>query len=188
MGLIMNYQNFNAINFPYLLMEFYKDLNMSENELSVVLMIDHLLSQGNTFITNELLSLKMNLTSKAIDSSMTNLYKKNYIEFIMDDKENRTSIEPIKKIIYKKFEESLFTEEEIREDKEIKEKREYLFDLFSKVFKRELSPIELSHIDQWIKEDIDTDIIVNSLKDAAAKNKLSIGFIDSLIIEKNTHE
>src|SRR5574344_1486270 len=184
----MNQQNFNAINFPYLLLDFYKDLNMSENELSIVLMMDHLLSQGNTFITNELLTLKMNLDAKVIDSCLTNLYKKNYIEFIIDGKETRTSIEPIKKIIYRKFEESLFTEEEIKENQELNEKRDFLFKMFTNAFKRDLSPIELSHIDQWIKDEVNTDIIVNSLKDAVRRNKPSITYIDSLILEKSHND
>jgi DNA replication protein len=184
----MNQQNFNAINFPYLLLDFYKDLNMSENELSIVLMMDHLLSQGNTFITNELLTLKMNLDAKVIDSCLTNLYKKNYIEFIIDGKETRTSIEPIKKIIYRKFEESLFTEEEIKENQELNEKRDFLFKMFTNAFKRDLSPIELSHIDQWIKDEVNTDIIVNSLKDAVRRNKPSITYIDSLILEKSRND
>jgi DnaD and phage-associated domain len=186
----MKYQNFNAISFPYLLLDFYKDLNVSENELAVILMIDHLLSQGNNFITNELLSLKMNLNSKTIDACMTNLYKKNYIEFIMDGegKDTRTSIEPLKHILYKKFEESLFSEEEINENKELNEKRDYIFKLFTQGFGRELSPIELSHINQWIKEGINTDIIMNSLKDAISRKKVTISYIDSLIIEKNHHE
>ena len=184
----MNQQNFNAINFPYLLLDFYKDLNMNENELSVILMMDHLLNQGNTFITNELLTLKMNLDTKIIDSCLTNLYKKNYIEFIIDGKETRTSIEPIKKIVYRKFEESLFTEGEIKENKELNEKRDFLFEMFTNAFKRDLSPIELSHIDQWIKDGVNTEIIVNSLKDAVGRNKPSITYIDSLIIEKNRNE
>ncbi len=184
----MNLQNFNAINFSYLALEFYKDLNMTENELSIVLMIDHLLSQGNTLITNEVLNLKMNLNNKAIDVAMTNLYKKKYIEFIIDGKQTRTSIEPIKKILYKKFEESLFTEEEVKQNEELNEKRNLVFKTFAEAFDRDLSPIEFSHIDQWIKDDISTDIIMNSLKDAIERKKLSISYIDSLIVEKSSNE
>ena len=46
---MMNYSN-NALNFSYLLLDYYKELNIKENELAVILMIDHLLSQDNEFI------------------------------------------------------------------------------------------------------------------------------------------
>lgn len=183
----MNQQNFNALDFSYLLLEFYKEMNIDERELSVILMIDHLLESKNDFITTELLSLKMKMPAKEIDLCLTNLYKKKYIEFDTTDSHPKTSLEPIKKIIYKKFEKSIFSEQEIKSNNELEEKRQYIFDEFSKVFARDLSPIELSHIDEWIKNGIDTDVIMNSLKDANNKKHLSINFIDTLIIKKTNN-
>ena len=53
-----------AIDFRFLLLENYKKLRISENELAIIFMIDHLVSQGNPFITADLLSLKMSLDIK----------------------------------------------------------------------------------------------------------------------------
>ena len=53
-----------ALDFRYLLLEYYKKLRLSENEVMVILMIDHLLEQKNTLITPDLLSLKMNIVAK----------------------------------------------------------------------------------------------------------------------------
>ena len=57
-----------AIDFRFLLLENYKKLKISENELVVIFMIDHLVAQGNPFITADLLSLKMSLDIKDIDN------------------------------------------------------------------------------------------------------------------------
>ncbi len=180
----MKINNYKAVNFSYLLLDFYKEMNINENELAIILMINHLLEQGNDFVTPEVLTLKMSLSSKDIDKCLTSLYKKKYIEFETSGDEPKTTLEPIKKILYKKFEKSLFTEEEYRESEELSKLREKTFDLFEEYFKRELTPIELSHIDDWLKNGVDQDIIVNSLKDAANMNKLTISYIDSLILKR----
>ena len=180
----MKSTNYKAIDFCYLLLDFYKEMNINEDELSVILMIDHLLDQGNEFITTDVLSLKMTLSSKVIDNCLTSLYKKKYIEFDMASSEPKTTIEPIKKILYKKFEKSLFSEDEYMKNEELAKYRDKIFELFTSYFKRDLTPIELSHIDDWIKNEVDEEIIVNSLKDAANYKKLSINYIDSLIIKR----
>jgi DNA replication protein len=180
----MRSNNYSAIDFSYLLLDFYKEMNMNENELAVILMIYHLHEQGNEFVTPEALALKMSLTPTLIDKSLTSLYKKKYIEFDTSSGEPRTTLEPIKKILYKKFEKSLFTEEEYNRNEELSKIRQDTFELFEKYFKRKLTPIELSHIDDYFKNDVDQEIIINSLKDAANVNKLTISYIDSLIIKR----
>lgn len=184
----MNKSNYKAIDFCYLLLDFYKEMNISEEELSVILMINHLLEQDNEFITTDVLGLKMSMQSKTIDKCLTSLYKKKYIEFDTSSGDLKTTVEPIKKILYKKFEKSLFSEEEYNKNQELNAYRNRIFEMFTNYFGRKLTPIELSHIDDWIKNDIDEDIIVNSLKDAVNYNKLSINYIDSLIIKKLNDE
>ena len=56
-----------AIDFRYLLIENYRKLKLSENEVTTIFVIDHLIGQGNPFITADLLSLKMTLDVKEID-------------------------------------------------------------------------------------------------------------------------
>lgn len=184
----MKSTNYKAVDFCYLLLDFYKEMNITEDELSVILMINHLLDQGNEFITADVLSLKMTLTSKVIDNCLTSLYKKKYIEYDISSGEPKTTIEPIKKILYKKFEKSLFSEDEYMKNEELSKYRDKIFELFTSYFKRDLTPIELSHIDDWIKNNVDEEIIVNSLKDAANYKKMSINYIDSLIIKRLNDE
>lgn len=184
----MNSNSASALNFSYLLLDFYKTLNINEQELVVILMIDHLRKQENEFITKDELLLKMNLSEKEIDQAMTSLYKKKYIEFSFDFGKPSTSIKPIKKILYRKFEQSIFTEEEIANKKETLQKRETVFDFLEKTFGRQLTPIEISRADEWINNDVEEDIIINSIKDSALSNRLSITYIDRLIIKKMKKE
>ncbi len=174
----------SALNFSYLLLDFYKSLNIKENELVVILMIDHLLNQENDFITKDELVLKMNLSEKEIDDAMTSLYTKKYIEFIVENGKAKTTIKPLKKILYKKFEQSIFSEEEIKNKEEMVNLREEVFEFLEKTFNRSLSPIEIDRADEWIKAGVEKDIIINSIKDAKKFNDLSINKIDRIILNK----
>ncbi len=180
---MINYSN-NALNFSYLLLDYYKELNIKESELAVILMIDHLLSQDNEFITVDVLELKMSLTKKEIDEAMTSLYQKKYIEFVLGKKGAETSIRPLMKILYKKFEQSIFSEDELKKNEDSVKLREEVFALLEEIFNRSLSPIEISRADEWIKADVSRDIIINSIKDAKVRNELSINAIDRIIIKK----
>ncbi|MDY3778113.1 MAG: DnaD domain protein, partial [Candidatus Onthovivens sp.] len=81
-------------------------------------------------------------------------------------------------------EQSIFSEEELKRNEESVKLREEVFSLLEEVFSRSLSPIEISRADEWIKANVDRDIIINSIKDAKVRNELSINAIDRIIINK----
>ena len=87
----------DAIDYRYLLIEYYKKLRLSENELCVLLMIDQLLQQKNTLITPDLLSLKMNLDVREIEVDSEN----------NSNKEKAEAIESVKKTFEKEFKSNL---------------------------------------------------------------------------------
>lgn len=174
-------RNFHALNFFYLLLEFYKELNISEDELLIVLMIAHILEQNDKVVTPEILEMKTNFSKDKIDKCLTNLYKRKYINFEPVDAGMSCSLEPLKKIVCKQFEKNIFSEEEFARNEELNSERDKLYDLFSRFFKRKLSPVEISHIDDWLKNSIPTKIIINALKDAENENNLNFNHIESLI-------
>ncbi|MEG1313593.1 MAG: hypothetical protein RSD40_04695, partial [Bacilli bacterium] len=77
---------FKAIDFNFLLLDYYKKFNITERELTIILMIDHLLNTDNSLITNELLSLKMNYTVDEIDEIFVSLMKIGFVEYIEGEK------------------------------------------------------------------------------------------------------
>ena len=180
----MKFERASALNFYYLLLEYYKELNLTENEVIVILMISHLIEQGNEFVTNDLLALKMNLSINEIDVSLSSLFTKGYVEFLTDGEKVYTSIDKIKKITYKMFEKSLFTDEENKENEELERIREKVYERFMKEFNRSLSPIEIDRIENWINDKVDENIIIDSLLEAKKRKKLSINYIDKIIISK----
>ena len=85
-----------AIDFRYLLIENYKKLKISEKELATIFVIDHLSSQGNPFVTADLLSLKMTLDIKDIDAVLAYLITKGFFEYKTVGKQTVASLEPLK--------------------------------------------------------------------------------------------
>ncbi len=180
----MKFSNANALNFNYILLEFYKYLNLTEDEVMVILMINHLLSQGNELINSEILSLKMNMSNDEIDNVLSKLFTKGYIEFITKDDKLYTSIDKIKSILVKCFEKSVFTDEELKENEELDQIRKEVFSIFQKEFNRSLTPIEINKIEMWITDGVKKEIIFDSLKDARNRRHLSINYIDKIILER----
>ena len=184
----MKFESSKALDFEYLLLEFYKTLNIQEREVVIILMIEHLLKQGNDFITSDLLALKMKYDIKEIDASLSILFTKGYLEYKEVNNELHTSLDSLKKSLFKTFEKTIFTEEEISKNEIIEEKRKIIFDAFMTSFNRNLSPIEISRIDSQIEQDVDQTIILDALKDASNREKLSVMYIDRLIVNKLKEE
>ena len=178
----------NVVNFTYLLVEFYKVLGLSENELAVILVIEHLLQQENDLITAPMISLKMNLNEKEIDEILAKLYTAKMIEIETKGNRTLTSLKPLQDMVYKAFQRSIFSEEEIEKDRELDEVRRRVLAEMEKLLNRTLSPIEVDRVNSWITEGVSEDIIMNSILDAKAKNQTSINNVDRYILYRMRRE
>ena len=108
-----------AIDFKFLLLENYKKLKISENQLAVIFMIDHLVSQGNPFITADLLSLKMSLDIKDIDSLLADLLVRGFIEYASINGKTVTSLNPLREKLFSNFALSVSKEAEIKNNEKL---------------------------------------------------------------------
>lgn len=178
----------NVVNFTYLLIEFYKVLGLSENELAVILVIEHLSQQENDLITAPMISLKMNLSEKEIDEILAKLYTAKMIEIETKGNRTLTSLKPLQDMVYKAFQRSIFSEEEIEKDRELDEVRRRVLAEMEKLLNRTLSPIEVDRVNSWITEGVSEDIIMNSILDAKAKNQTSINNVDRYILYRMRRE
>lgn len=172
-----------AIDFRYLLLENYKKMKFSETEVVVILMVDHLLSQGNPFITADLLSLKMSLDIKQIDECLASLLEKNVIEYITRGKKTITTLDPIKKRLYKEFRLTI-ADETIQEasSKYSQEENDNVFLRFEKTFGRTLSPVEVSKIREWISFGYSDEQIIEALKESLSKGNKTLRAVDKVLL------
>ena len=170
----------SSIDFNSLLLNNYKRLKISEKELVVLLLINNLLNNGNELITADLLSLKMNLSSDEIDEIMCSLVEKNYLTFASVDKDEnklQTSLENLNRILYRELTKTILGNEFIKSAEDNK-KVDQLYEMFSLALKRNLAPLELAKIDDWLKEGYSCEEVSYALKKAQQDKKLTLRNIE----------
>ena len=155
-----------AIDFRYLLIENYRKLKLNENELATIFVIDHLISQGNPFVTADLLSLKMTLDIKEIDKILAKLLTKGMFEYKTIGKNTVATLEPLKQKLYREFQLFLSKEEEEKSSTRIKEELENVYTNYEKLLGRSLSPVEVAKIHEWISFGYSDKTIIDALKEA----------------------
>ena len=171
-----------ALDFRFLLLENYKKLKLNEEELATILMIDHLISQGNPLVTQDLLSLKMSLDIKSIDNVLAALLTKGYIAFVTEGGKTITTLEPLKKILFREFQFSMSRESNAKGEKEINDQLENIYQAFDKLLGRQLSPVEISKIREWVEHGYSDEMIINALKEALSKGKKSLRSVDKILL------
>ena len=171
-----------ALDFRYLLLEYYRKLRLNENELAVVLMIDHLLGQKNTLVTPDLLSLKMSLSTKELDKIFVDLIERGFLLFDTG-KKIKVSLKPLKKKLYEVFEESLVKENETKLSEEKTKILQNIYQVFEKELSRPLSPLELSLIGEWVDRGYKDERIIEALRVSLSKGKKSLKNVDKILLQ-----
>ena len=171
-----------AIDFRFLLLENYKKLKISESQLVIILMIDHLLSQGNPFITADLLSLKMSLDIKEIDKLIADLLTRGFMEYSTVNGKTVTTLNPLKEKLYREFQISVSKENESKANEVVSTQLNNIFENFEKELGRSLSPIEVSTIREWVSMGYTDETIIDALKEAINQGKKSLKSVDKILL------
>ena len=171
-----------AIDFRFLLLESYKKLKIREDELAVIFMIDHLIGQGNPFVTADLLSLKMTLDVKTIDKLLAGLLTRGFIEYVTQGKKTVTSLNPLKEKLFREFQMTSSFEEASKSSEKVKEMINNIYSEFEKLLGRPLSQVEFSRIREWVSYGYSDETIINALKEALSKGKRSLRSVDKILV------
>lgn len=178
----MSVTQMEALDFRYLLLEYYRKLRLNENELAVILMIDHLLGQKNSLVTPDLLSLKMSLSPKELDTIFVNLIERNFLIFDTG-KKIKVSLKPLKKKLYEVFEETLAKEHETKISEEKTQVLQNIYQVFEKELNRPLSPLEFSLIGEWVDHGYSDKKIIEALRVALSKGKKTLRSVDKILLQ-----
>ena len=171
-----------AIDFRFLLLENYKKLKISENQLAVIFMIDHLVSQGNPFITADLLSLKMSLDIKEIDVLLADLLTRGFMEYASLNGKTVTSLNPLKEKLYSEFSFAVSKEAEANKNEKLNNELKNIFTTFEEELNRPLLPAEVSTIREWVSMGCSDEMIINALREALSQGKKSLKSVDKILL------
>lgn len=171
-----------ALDFRYLLLEYYKKLRLTENDLAVILMIDHLLGQKNNLITPDLLSLKMNIPTNELDKILVNLIERNFLVYEIG-KKTKVSLKPLNKRLYELFQVSLAKEQEVASSEKKSSYIKNIYQVFETELKRTLSPLEFSLINEWVNDGYSDETIIAALNEALSKGRRSLKSVDKILVQ-----
>ena len=104
------------------------------------------------------------------------------IDYIEDNKKVVTTLEPLKKLLYREFEISLNNENLLRKKEKYEEDINNIYKKFQDYLGRNLSPIEFSRIKEWLTFGYSEEIILDALKEAISKNKKSLRSVDKILL------
>ena len=153
------YNKLNAINFTYLLLDYYKELNISNEELLVLLMCDHLLKDDNQLVTIEQLEMKLSLPFGEIDKIFNSLLTKKYIVYETQNNDFVTSLTNLKRDLLHLYQNDLNSESDNKGETQLNEETKLeVFSSFEHYFNRNLNNTEKDMILKWLKNGIDTEI------------------------------
>lgn len=179
----------DAVGFEFLLLDSYKQIGLSENEVMVCLMINHLSEQGNSFINADILSLKMSLSMKEIDAAMSSLLDKGFLTYDHGkDGKLKSSLNPLKEKIKKEFAFSLVQEQNDSYNKEKEDAKTRLLSLFEENFSRTLTPLEINTIKEWLDNGYTEDNIRNALLDALNGKKKTIRAVNKILVARRKQD
>ena len=170
-----------GVDFLYILIDNYRSFGLKENELAVILVVDHLLRKGNGLVTSDLLSLKMNLKTSEIDKILSDLVRNQYLEYTTTDEGMKTSLKPLKEKLYKAFERSLAKDRQNLLSEQRASVLGRIYEYYERRLNRVLSPLENETIGKWLDSGYTEEEIRYALEDAIGQRKRSIKSVEKIL-------
>jgi len=174
-----------SITIPSLLFSEYRNLNLNETELVLLLNILTFIEKGNEFPTPEELSARMTVSISDCNEMLRRLIQKGFIEIIDQYSHDgirfeKYSINPLWEKLIDQFMINNKASKEI--DKKAEETD--LYTCFEKEFGRPLSPFECESLGMWMDDDHHDPVIIKAaLREAVMSGKLNFRYIDRILFE-----
>lgn len=173
------------ISIPRALLLYYKEMNMNENELVLLLHVISFLEKGNDFPTPSEISSRMTISTSQCTEILRKLIQKGFIQ-IEDGQSNdgirfeKYSIEPL---WHKLVNEFLRNQNDQRKEQQQKNEVD-LYTVFEQEFGRPLSPFECETLALWLDDDRHEPLIIKAaLREAVISGKLNFRYIDRILFE-----
>lgn len=173
------------ISVPQLFFQHYNEMNIQDDEALIILHLITFEQQGVDFPTPNDLMARTNFQPMTISQILQRLMQKGMLEISQSTDESGKLTE--KYSVYPLWERLLnLLESKQQRVKEtaIKLDETAIFNLFEQEFGRLLSPIEIETIGMWMDLDQHTpEIIKAALKEAVLAGKVSLRYIDRILME-----
>ncbi|GEL04957.1 DnaD domain-containing protein [Rummeliibacillus stabekisii] len=178
------------VTISQLFFQFYKLLQISDEEAMLIMHLNAFQESGNSFPTPANIAERMTMSEDMVATNMQRLMQKGYMEIHQKLDEQGVLYEVISLMpLWKRILDYMTTQNQKDETTNEKLKEGQLFQLFEQEFGRFLSPMETEMISMWLDQDRHTpEVIRKALMEAVLSQKLSLRYIDRILFEwKKNH-
>ena len=165
-----------AIDFEKLLLLSYRNLDMTEAEVVILMLVLHLEKMGEDAINPVSLSRYMSLPLKEIDQLVMKLVNRKILSI---EQSTLSALPLIKKLLTSQQEQSLQVTQQ--------QKQKSLVAMFEHEFGRALTPIELETIREWKQVGYSDEMIYEALKEATLSHVHNMRYINKILIDWAKH-
>lgn len=173
------------ITVPQLFFKHYTEMNIQDDEALIVLHLIAFAQEGVDFPTPNDLVARTNFQLVAISQNLQRLMQKGYVEISQSTDDSGRIVEKYSlSPLWERLLDLLQSKEMQSQVKTQKIDEARIFQLFEQELGRLLSPIEIETIGMWM--DIDhhsPEIIKAALKEAVLASKVSLRYVDRILIE-----
>ena len=175
---ILNLMVERPVIIPRIIFNNYKRLNITEEELVILIFIIDL---GNKISYNpDIFVNELNIEKFKVMELLNSLYEKKLINIIVEkNKFNKTEEFISLDLLYNKIL-NLF-----KETKDNNIENTDIFSIFEKEFGRTISPMEYEIIKGWINDKFSYELIIEALKEAVYNQVTNLNYIDKILYEWN---
>jgi DNA replication protein len=173
------------ITIPVTLFSEYRNLNLNEYELILIIHLLTFIHKGNEFPTPEELAQKMTIADSECTNMLRKLIQQGLIQIIEGYSNEgiryeKYSLDPLWDKLVDQF--LLNKKNNQLQSKQVEETN--LYTVFEKEFGRPLSPFECESLAMWMDDDHHDPIIINAaLREAVMSGKLNFRYIDRILFE-----
>lgn len=173
------------ITVPTLLFSEYRNLNLSEVELVLLLNILTFIESGNEFPTPDELSARMTISISECNDMLRRLIQRGFIEIIDEYSHEGIRFEKYSvKPLWERLVEQFFKNNKNNKETEKKGEETDVYTCFEKEFGRPLSPFECESLGMWMDDDHHDPVIIKAaLREAVMSGKLNFRYIDRILFE-----
>ncbi|MCH4008245.1 DnaD domain-containing protein [Companilactobacillus sp.] len=181
--LFNRFLNSGSTNISNLIIENYRKLGMTNQELIIFLNLQMYAQQGNQFPMVQNISKNTGFEEPAIYNSIQNMIKLGIVELqtVVENHQQRDiySLTPI----FERIDALLKQENDSNAEKKLMSDTEELFKKIEVEFGRPISPIEQEQVHQWIDDDhYSIKLIELALREAVLNQAYSLKYMDRILI------
>lgn len=182
---LLSWMQEGNITIPVVLFSEYKNLNINEYELVLLLNIISYLEKGNDFPTPEELSSRMTISVSDCNQMLRRLIQKGLIEIIDEYSHEGIRFEKYSvRPLWERLVDHFLMKNNNNHEVSKQGAETDLYTCFEKEFGRPLSPFECESLGMWMDDDHHDPIIIKAaLREAVMSGKLNFRYIDRILFE-----